>query len=279
MTFGELKTEIENINKGKYKFRFEDKNADEELLKVSVSLSFDDDYRYEVDVRPKTSTFDVWPEFEFSEIEAAASTAKMMYCAISLISTNYTIECVLLEKGTEAYKCAKMVAKAIRGVPHIPEEVKKNLIYVEIEFGRTDEEFRKRLQTLCDLHWQLKKIPADELSTMVRTTTENPSFIAVPWKDNIQDWEKEDFIEQVTGYLDRSSIDIYAYQFFDTYVKLYFSPVDFESEDLVVLKEMTGSADFQRLAPGKNTRMIIQTRKGALGKKDKYNRLGERSKN
>lgn len=56
---------------------------------------------------------------------------------------------------------------------------------------------------------------------------------------------------------------------------------ELDREDLcfnVELKEMCFSGEFQRMAPGKVKRIIIQRNKKSLGKKDKYNRLGERNK-
>ncbi len=56
---------------------------------------------------------------------------------------------------------------------------------------------------------------------------------------------------------------------------------ELDREDLcfnVELNEMCSSGEFQRMAPGKVKRMVIQGNKKSLGKKDKYNRLGERNK-
>lgn len=56
---------------------------------------------------------------------------------------------------------------------------------------------------------------------------------------------------------------------------------ELDREDLcfnVELNEMCSSGEFQRMAPGKVKRMVIHGNKKSLGKKDKYNRLGERNK-
>ncbi len=56
---------------------------------------------------------------------------------------------------------------------------------------------------------------------------------------------------------------------------------ELDREDLcfnVELNEMCSSGEFQRMAPSKVRRMVIQGNKKSLGKKDKYNRLGERNK-
>lgn len=56
---------------------------------------------------------------------------------------------------------------------------------------------------------------------------------------------------------------------------------ELDREDLcfnVGLNEMCSSGEFQRMAPSKVRRMVIQGNKKSLGKKDKYNKLGERNK-
>lgn len=56
---------------------------------------------------------------------------------------------------------------------------------------------------------------------------------------------------------------------------------ELDREDLcfnVGLNEMCLSGEFQRMAPGRVKRMFIQGNKKSLGKKDKYNRLGEGNK-